>query len=205
MSSRPLGIQVGQGELLSQLCGVKLLGPDSEITISKSSLSLTLNTAIPNNMEELMAFSSSLSQSKFGKDPCWEPWDSSGDSRAAYAYVHRLAPQKAHQFSADLYFSAGGAAQDGNALTSGHGCWDLQLGKKPQVSSAWTCWWKPHLQLSYSHRGSRHFLPSVAAFTGPAVGCCSGISWTWQEHSYSSKASGGESCYYSSVKDFQLE
>lgn len=32
-----------------------------------------------------MAFSSSLSQSKFGKDPCWEPWDSSGDSRAAYA------------------------------------------------------------------------------------------------------------------------
>lgn len=28
---------------------------------------------------------------------------------------------------------------------------------------------------------SRHFVPTVVAFTGPAVGCCSGISWTWQK------------------------
>lgn len=84
----------------------------------------------------------------------------------------------------------------GMAMHREHSHWDLQLGKEASGGPSWLCWLN---QVCGSPTAT------VVAFTGLAISCCCGISWTWQENSYSSKASGGEHCSYSSLKDFQLE
>lgn len=108
-------------------------------------------------------------------------------------------PKKPISFLQISTSAAGGAAQADDALTLGHGRWGLQLVQAGHAGGNQVC------SSPAAAETLCCFLPTVAAFAGLTIGCCSGVSWTWQEHSYSSKASGGKCCYYSSVKDFQLE
>ena len=133
LSNWPLGIRVSQGKLLSQLRGIKLLGPDSEITISKSSLSLTLTPQFLITWKSWWPFPLASMKPNLGSTLAGSPGTAQETAEQHEPVSMGQRPKKPIGFLQISTSVAGGAARDSDALTQGHGCWGLQLGKKPQM------------------------------------------------------------------------
>lgn len=188
--------QVFEGKLVSQLWGIKLFGPDSEITIWKSSLSLSVTPQFLITWERCWPFLLASIKPVLGRSLAGGPGTAQGAEQSnTCPFPWVSTPKSPSVLCRSLFVPQLGlprmAMPDPGAQLLG-----LQWAR----SHGW-----PRLAVLVETASAALPQPHSPRW---AVRRPSALQWnklTWQEHSNSSKASGGERHYDSSVKDFQLE
>lgn len=127
--------QVFEGKLVSQLWGIKLFGPDSEITIWKSSLSLSVTPQFLITWERCWPFLLASIKPVLGRSLAGGPGTAQGAEQSNTSLSvgqHTKKPIGSLQISV---CAAAGAAQDGHARPWGTAA-GFAVGEKPRVAQA---------------------------------------------------------------------